>query len=185
MAEFVGLIDALALTDVFHDFKARLGFDAVFDEIVHDVVTGRNGFLQGNRPRRDEVLGVVQPDVGTVGETGNTDQFREGLGLGIDQHLTDEGRPEFGDAQASDFGTQFFRRDAEGLGRAEQAHRRRIVERNGRGLDMGHIFEHADDRRIIMAEDVELDQTAFDGVVVEVGRDDAAVFLVGRVRGRG
>lgn len=32
-----------------------------------------------------------------------------------------------------------------------------------------------------MAEDVELDQTAFDGVIIEMGCNDAAVLLVGRI----
>lgn len=32
-----------------------------------------------------------------------------------------------------------------------------------------------------MAEDIELDQTAFDGVIIEMGRNDAAVLLVGRI----
>ena len=112
LAQLVELVDALALTDVFHDLKARLGLDAVLNEIVHDVVTGRNGFLQLHRAGRDEVLGVVQPYVRTVGKAGYAHQFREGLGLGVDEHLADEGRAEFGNAQAADFGAQFFFRHA-------------------------------------------------------------------------
>ena len=103
LAQFIELVDALALTDIFHDLETRLGLDAVLDEIVHDVVTRRDGFLQGNRARRNQVLGIVQPDVGAVGETGNADQFRKGLGLGVDEHLADERRAKFRDAQAADF----------------------------------------------------------------------------------
>ena len=184
LAQFIELVDALALTDIFHDLETRLGLDAVLDEIVHDVVTRRDGFLQGNRARRNQVLGIVQPDVGAVGETGNADQFRKGLGLGVDEHLADERRAKFRDAQAADFRAQLFRRHAQGLGRTEQAQGGQVIKGNGRRLDAGHIFEHTDDRRIIMAEDVELDQTAFDGVIIEMGRNDAAVLLVGRVLDR-
>ena len=137
-----------------------------------------------DRPRRNQILGIVQPDVGAMGETGNADQFRKGLGLGVDEHLADERRAKFRDAQAADFRAQLFRRHAQGLGRTEQAQGGRVIKGNGRRLDAGHIFEHTDDRRIIMAEDVELDQTAFDGVIIEMGRNDAAVLLVGRVLDR-
>ena len=84
----------------------------MLNEIVHDVIAGGNGFLQLHRARRDEVLGVVQPYVRTVGKAGYAHQFREGLGLGVDEHLADEGRTEFGNAQAADLGAQLFFRHA-------------------------------------------------------------------------
>ena len=107
-----------------------------------------------------------------MGKTGNTYQFGERFRFRIDQHLPDERRTEFRDSQTPDLGTQFFRRQSQGLRRAEQAHRCRIVEGNGRRLDARQIFQHADDCRIIMAEDVQFDQTAFDRMVIKVGRND-------------
>lgn len=49
---------------------------------------------------------------------------------------------------------------------------------------MREVFEHLDDGRVIVAEDIELDETAADGVIIEVGRDGAAVHVVGRMLNR-
>ena len=47
-------------------------------------------------------------------------------------------------------------RDAERLGRGEDAHGLRIVERDLAGVDAGGVLEHTDHRRVIVAELVEL-----------------------------
>ena len=56
----------LSLTDNFHDFERSLVLNALQNQIVHDVVSGRNNFTHRRRPRADVILCVIQPHIRAV-----------------------------------------------------------------------------------------------------------------------
>ena len=173
--------DALALADFLHRLEGEQGVDAVVDEVHHDVVARGDGVLDGALAAPYEVLGVAEPDVGAVREAGDAHEVREYVGLRVVDHLARERRAELGDAEGAARRAELLGRDAEGRRRIEDGHRRLVVERDGLRVAVREVFEHLDDGRVIVAEDVELDESAADGVVIEVRRDRAAVHVVGRV----
>ena len=99
----------------------------------------------------------------------------------IVNHLARERRAEFRDAERAARRAELLGRQAERHGRIENRHRRLVIERNRLRIAMREVFEHFDDGRIIMAEDVELDDTAADGMIVEMRRNRAAVHVVRRM----
>ena len=88
---FAGLI----LTDVFHDFEGEAIIDTHIDEVVHDVVTASDNVIKLKAVLHDEVLGVVVPDVGTMGETRDDEKVVEGMRFRLLDEALDEGRSEF------------------------------------------------------------------------------------------
>ena len=187
----------LPLADIFHDLEGGQRLHAVLDEIVHHVVTGGNRLLQFHRTILDKVLGIVQPHVGAVGETGNSYQFREILRPRVFEHAADEGGAVFreaqrtdGDAFISDGRRQFLRRQSQCFRRAEERQGLLVIEGNFQRVDAGDVLEHTNNFRIVVAQNIQLQHTAGDGVVVEVGGDGAGdlpalfvfqIFLIRRV----
>ena len=170
--------EALAFTDIFHDFEGCQGLHAMLDEVVHDVVSGRDRILQFDDAVLDEVLGIVQPYVSAVGEAGNTDQLREILRARVFEHAADEGRPVFrqaegsdGDAFISDRTRKLIRRQAQCLGRTEEGQCLLVVEGDLQRVDTGDVLQHTDDLRIIVAQNIQLQHTAGDGMIIEVCGD--------------
>ena len=56
-----------------------------------------------------------------------------------------------------------------------------IIKRNGSRLNSRHVFKHADNSRIIMAQYIKFYKTAFNGMIVEMGRYNTAVFFISRI----
>lgn len=176
--------DALALADFFHRLERKQRVDAVVDEVHHDVVARGNRVLDRALTAADEVLRVAEPDVGAVRESRNAHEVRENVRLRVVNHLTRKRRAKLRNAEGAARRAEFFGRDAEGPRGIENRHRRDIVKRNRLRVAVREVFEHLDDGRVIVAENVELDESAADGVIIEVGCDGAAVHVVGRVLNR-
>ena len=156
------LRDALALADFLHRLEGKQWVDAVVDEVHHDVVARRDGVLDRALAAPDEVLCIAEPDVRAVREARDAHEVREDIGLCVVDHLARERRAELRDAEGAARRAEFLRRDAEGRRRVEDRHCGLIVERDGLRVAVREVFEHLDDGRIIVAEDVELDETAAD-----------------------
>lgn len=176
--------DAPALADFFHRLEGKQRVDAVVDEVHHDVIARGDSVFDGALAAPNQVLRVAEPDVGAVGETGNAHEVGEYVRLRVVNHLARERRAELRDAERAARRAEFFGRDAEGARGIEDGHRGFIVERDGLRVAVREVFEHLDDGRVIVAEDVELDESAADGVIIEMGRDGAAVHIVGRMLNR-
>ena len=88
---FAGLI----LADVFHDFEGEAVIDTHIDEVVHDIVTASDNVIKLKAVLHDEVLGVVVPNVGTMGENRDDEKVVEGMRLCLFDEALDEGRSEF------------------------------------------------------------------------------------------
>ena len=58
-----------ALSDDFHNFKRHALFNALVDEVNHDVVTGTDNFGNGAGSVFDKILCIADPNVGAVGKT--------------------------------------------------------------------------------------------------------------------
>ena len=91
-----------------------------------------------------------------MGEAGKAQQRVEVLGLRVDEHLAREARVELGDCDGARGAEHFVVLVAEHLRRDEDRHRVGVVERDGASVHARQIFEHADHRRVIVAEHVEL-----------------------------
>ena len=76
--------------------------------------------------------------------------------------------------------TDLLRRNAERFDGVEEAHDFRIVHRNRRRIDAGQILQHPHHRRIVVPENIELEQVRVEGMVIEMGRFPLRVFVVGR-----
>ena len=74
-------------------------------------------------------------------------------------------------------------RNAQGFGRLEQGHDPGVRDRDVADIDAGQVAEHLEHGRVIMAEDVQLEDRVVHGVEIEMGRDRARVRLVGRDTG--
>ena len=91
--------ETLALAHRLHDLEGMLGLHAPVDEVQHDVVTGADRGSELAEALADKILGIVQPDIGPVGETRDTNELRESLWLCIPEHAHDETGAEFRDAE--------------------------------------------------------------------------------------
>ena len=63
----------------------------------------------------DQLVGVVGPDVGAVGQAGDLDQVGKALGLGVQQHAADKVGAHLGDAEGAGLAADLLRRDAQRL----------------------------------------------------------------------
>ncbi len=79
--------------------KASSFLQSLLDQIDHDIVTGTDGRLDRCLALLDQGLGVAQPHVRSVGQTGDPHQVRKILGLCIQEHLHGKIRSELRDAQ--------------------------------------------------------------------------------------
>ena len=100
-ALFKALLLHLALTDGLHDLKAHLRIKTHGDEIEHNIVTAAHRLQNGGSTIHNEVAGVAQPHIRTVGETGEAHQGVKVLRLGVHQHLTGEAGVELGDGHGA------------------------------------------------------------------------------------
>ena len=151
------------------------------NQIHHDIVTGRDSILDGTLPAADKVLGVAQPHIRTMGETGDTHQVREHVRIGVVNHLSRKRRTEFRDAESSRSCPKFLRRKSQRIRTIEQGHGGHIIKRNGLRVAAGQVLQHLDYRRVIVPQNIKLNQTAAYGMVIEMGSNRSAVHIVGRV----
>ena len=105
-----------ALTGILHDLERLFRLNALVQQIGHDAVTGPDDIRNGAGAVVDEILGVAQPYVRSVGQTGNLQKVAELLGLGIQQHLDGKARAHFRNSQTAGLAVDFFRRNAQHRG---------------------------------------------------------------------
>ena len=105
----------------------------------------------------------------------------EVLGLRVDEHLAREARVELRNGNSARGAEHLVVFVAENLGRDEDRHRVRVVERDLAGVDARQIFEHADHRRVIVAEHIELEEVILHAVIFKVRGDRFALGVVRRV----
>ena len=79
----IAVLRELALTYELHDFERASGLQSHIDQVDHDVVTGADRGLNRTLSFGDQLLGVSDPDVGTMCQTCDADKvgyiFRLGL----------------------------------------------------------------------------------------------------------
>ena len=58
----------LVLTNIFHDFEGETMVNTHINKVVHDIVTASDDIVELKVVLHDEILSVVVPNVGTMGE---------------------------------------------------------------------------------------------------------------------
>ena len=91
---------------------------------------------------------------------------------------------KFADSVCADRRTDILRCYSERLCPQEKCHDARIIHRNFSRNGMGHIFQHADHRWIIMSENIQLEKTSVQLVVIIVGGNDRRCHIIGRMLNR-
>ena len=179
------LLRRLALTHVLHRLEGQARVYAFGNQMRHDVVTRRNRF--GNRlALLDEILRIVQPYVRTVRIAGYTHNLAEALRLYVADHLAHELRAALRNAEGADLAANLLRRYTERRGVLEDTHRFLITDRNALRIKVRiHVllqifFQHLQNHRIIVAKNIQLNQTVVDAVIIIVCRDGFAGLVIGR-----
>ena len=163
---------AFPFPDLLHDHERHLRVKSLADQVNHDVVTAADGGRDRAGPAHNQVLGVAQPDVGSVRKTGDPDQVRQVLRFCVDQHLDRKFRSELRDSQGSQrTAADILRFYAEGIRVLEQGHHLPVVQRNVDRPHPGQVLQHPDHGRIIMAQDIQLQQVVIDLMIVKMRRD--------------
>ena len=159
---FAGLI----LTDVFHDFEGKAIIDTHIDEVVHDIVTASDDIVELKVVLHDEVLGVVVPNVGTMGEAGDDEKVVEGMRLCLFDEALDEGRSEFWESNGTGLiglsdellSIGITRKlNAKGLIRAEKRKDFLIVHWDRLEVDASEVFHFTKGKRIDVAKLIEFE----------------------------
>ena len=191
-------LQAFSLTDALHDRKRQGALHPFVDQVDHDIITGTDRRGNGGLARLHQFLGVAQPHVGPVGQTGDPDQVREGLWLCILHHLDNEVRPELRDAETPQFtAADVLRLDPQHIRPVEEFDHLFVIQGNLRchkrmlriilivhGVGCNIILQRTDHGRVIVSENIQLQKVVIDGVIVKMGRDDAALHIVRRMLNR-
>ena len=151
----------------------------------HNVITRGDSF--GNRLAfLNQILRIVQPYVRTMRITGYTHNLTEFLRLYVADHLTYELRTAFRDTEGADSTVNLLRRNAKRRCILEDTHRFFIAHRNLLGIKVRiHIllqifFQHLQNHRIIVAQNIQLNQTVIDAVIIVVSSNRSAILIIGR-----
>ena len=173
---------APALPHRLHDLEGALGVHTLGDQKQHDIVPAADGLADLGGAGGDEVLGVAQPHVGTVGEAGQPHQDIKLIGLGVLQHAPDKAGAELRDGGAAGGTQNLVVLIAQGLGGLEDGHGVLVVQRDvGAGIHPGQVLQHADHGGIIVSQHVQFQEVGLHGVIFKMGGDNVAVGVVGGV----
>ena len=118
--------------------------------------------------------------------TGYTHNLTEFLRLYVADHLTYELGTAFRDTEGADSTVNLLRRNAERACILEDTHRFLIAHRNLLGIEVRiHIllqifFQHLQNHRIIVAQNIQLNQTVIDAVIIVVSSNRSAILIIGR-----
>ena len=97
----------LALTHRLHDLKGHLRLKTHLDQVEHDIVAAAHRLQNTGRAADDQLTGVAQPHIRTVGKAGQTHQRIEILGLGVHEHTAGKAGVELRDGHCAG-GTQYL-----------------------------------------------------------------------------
>ena len=76
-------LQSFTFPDALHNGEGHSRFQTFIDQIDHNIVTGTDTGGNGSGSRFDQVLGVPQPYICTMGKSCDTDQVGEGGGIGL------------------------------------------------------------------------------------------------------
>ena len=134
-----------------------------------------------------------------MGQTGDPDQVRERLWLRVLNHLNNEICTELRDSETPEPApVDILRLDSQHFRPVEQLDHLFVIQRNLRcdkrivrivlivhGIGSDIVLQSTDHGRIVVSQDIQLQQVVVDGVIVKVGRDNAALHIIGRMLDRG
>ena len=175
---------ALALTDRLHNLKGTLIRHAAGDQVDHDVITSADGLVNGGCLGVDQILGIAQPHVCTVGVAADSHQEIELGRHGIQQNSPGEAGVELRNTNRTGGAQKLVVLIAQNLGGGEDGHGALVVQRDGLGIHTGHILHHADHGGVIVAQHIQLQKVFLHGVVFKMGGDLVGIGVVCRVLDR-
>ncbi len=131
-----------------------------------------------------------------MGQPGNPNQIRQGLGLRVHHHLDNKIRPELRNPKAPHRASpDIIRRNPKRRRIMEQGNHPLIVQRDirchklivrliififhGRRTDI--LLQGLNHRRVIMPQDIKLQQVVVNGMVVKMGGHDIRIHVVRRM----
>ena len=148
---------ASALSHAFHDLKGALWGHPLGNEEQHNIVTAADGLADLGRARGDQVLGVAQPHIRTVGKAGQPHQNIKLVGLGILQHTAHEAGAEFRNGRTAGGAEYRIVLIAQRLGGLEDGHGVPVIQRDLLGVDPGDVLQHADHGRVIVPKHIQFE----------------------------
>ena len=167
----------------------------MIDQIDHDIVSGTD--RSGNRclSRFDQNLCISKPHIRSVGQTGNTDQIRKRLRIGILYHLDYEICTEFRDSKASQItAVNILRFDSQCTGIVKQRKYFFIIQRNLcrikrilvivlilQRIRCNVLLQSTDHGRIIMPQNVKFQKVVVNGMVIKMSRNNIRSHIICRV----
>ena len=173
-------LQSLSLSYTLHNRKGQTGLHALMNQVQHNIVPGTDSRGNGGLAFLNKALGVVQPHIGTMGQSRDPDQVREGLRLGVAHHLDYEVGAELGNAKASQgAAVDILRLDSQSLCILKQRHDVLVIQWNGLRIQAGQVLQHTNHGRIIVSQNVQLQQVVVDGVVIKMGGNDVRGHIVG------
>ena len=160
-----------ALPDIFHDTEGIPRREPHMHQIYHDIVTAADGRGQLAGACLDQILGISQPHIRTVGQSGDPYQIREILRIRIDHHLHGEVRSELRDSQGPEgCAIDILRRDPQRLRSVEEGHYLLVVQRNRLRIQSRQILQPSDHGGIVVSEDIEFQKVMIDGMIFKMCR---------------
>ena len=122
-----------------------------------------------------------------MGKTRNTHKVRKILRLRINKHLHCEIRTKLRNAKRPKLApADVLRLDPQRVRTLEQTHDLPGIQRNILNrIQSCEILQHTDHRRIIVSENIKLQQVVVDGVVIEMRRDRLRRHIIRRMLYRG
>ena len=109
------LLWRLALTGPLHDLEGHFRLNALVQQVGHDTVTGTDDLGDRADVVVDEVLGVAQPNIGTVGKSRDLEEVAELGGLCVQKHLDSEARTHFRDSQRAGLAVDLLRGNSQNI----------------------------------------------------------------------
>ena len=171
----------LALTDSLHDIEGHLRFQPLAEQVEHDAVTAADDLGDGAGAAADQLIGVVGPDVRAMGQAGDLDQLGEVFGPGLHQHSAHEVRAHFRDAEGAGLAVDLLRRHAQRFRAGQQAVHLGVVHGDGVDWDAGVLLKILVEGGHIVTQFVQLEKSIVEVFELEVGGQQAARHVIGRV----
>ena len=189
-----------SFTHTFHNREGFFTFNAFVDQISHDIITSTDCRGNGCLSFFNQGLCIVQPHICSMRQTGNTDQVRKRLWLGINYHLDNKICSKLRDSQAAKrTAVNILRCDSEHLCSCKKPHYTWIIQWNiGRfkyiihsivfvvhciGIDQ--LFQRFDHGRIIMSKNIQFQKVVVDGMIIKMGGDNIGRHIICRMLDRG
>ena len=146
-------LQSLSFPDALHNGKSKGAFHPHPDQVHHNIIPRANRRGDRRLSLLNQSLGVPQPYIRTMSQSGNPYQIRKCLGLCVNQHLHGKFRTELRNSQSAQLtAADLLRHNPKRLRIFEQRHHRSIVQRNLHRINTGKILQHTYHGRIIVSE---------------------------------